>query len=111
MAHACLLDHLVGQRHVSLVVRRQVRDHVRPIVFGSVLHRVAAAPAVVRLASAVEDGEYSDYDAVVVVGIFRGIDFFARHKWVRKFTTTLQRGSNLTDLYTDNIQMFSKHDW
>lgn len=85
MAHACLLDHLVGQRYISLVVRRQVRDHVRPIGFGSVLHRVTAAAAVVRCASAAEDGEYRGYDAVVVVvvGIFRGIDFFARHKWAR----------------------------
>lgn len=92
------------------MVCRQVRDHVRPIRFGSVFHRVTAAAAVVRLTSAVDDGEYRDYDAVVVVGIFRGIDFFARHKWARKFTTTLQRGTKLVDLYTDNIQVFSKHN-
>lgn len=81
MAHACLLDHLVGQRHVPFVVGRQVRDHVRPARFGSVLHRVSAAVTGVRLTSVTADGEYRGGDSVV--GIFRGIDFFARHKWAR----------------------------
>lgn len=50
MAHACFLDHLVGQRHGSLVIRRQIRDHVHPAVFGNVLHRAVASaePAVRR---------------------------------------------------------------
>lgn len=39
MAHACFLDHLVGQRHVSLVIRRKIRDHIRPAVFGNGFHR------------------------------------------------------------------------
>jgi len=40
MAHACCFDQFAGQRRVSLVIRRQIRDDVRPIGFGNVLHRV-----------------------------------------------------------------------
>lgn len=38
MAHACFFDHLVGQRHVPFVIRRQISNDIRP--GPAVLHHV-----------------------------------------------------------------------